>query len=574
MAMTSDGSVYTWGWNEYGQIGDGSYRYDTFYLHHHDSYSHDHWNDPTYMNKTVPTQVVKGVTGSDTAYISNIWNISAGRINMYVIHEDGYVYAWGSNSKGQTGDDTNTKDGNYLTLHNGTRLNYHAMDNTATQVGDFETKTLVVNNYDVVTTMGRDETIQLNTSDFERNYRSGFNVKYHNEDQSGALTAGENLTFTSLDESIAVVSSTGLISVPSEFKLGETTIRIATDDGFVGTLVVRVKRSADAVAVPMVASGNNFTMALREDGTVWAWGLNSSGQLGDGTKVTRSYPVRVKNTDGTGLLENIVYIAAGGSSAVAIDKDGRVYGWGSGTSNGLGSKQESLLPSPVVTSYEETVTETDDGEGNVVKETTVTKTELVGAVAAAGGANHMLVLMGNGQVYAWGANSYGQVGINTTDNVYVATLVQKSNGIEPIEDTVKVSAISNTSLILTRDGQVYAWGQNVTGTTAVGNATVNLGGYLGTGYSIRHRFTSRNSFNPTNTYENRLRPTKVLTADTLQTADYANKYFNGAMDIAAGTYHSVAINDNYVYTWGYNGNSQAESLKIPPQKILRKDCRS
>ena len=51
-----------------------------------------------------------------------------------------------------------------------------------------------------------------------------------------------------------------------------------------------------------------------------------------------------------------------------------------------GSKQESLLPSPVVTSYEETVTETDDGEGNVVKETTVTKTELVGAVAAAGGA--------------------------------------------------------------------------------------------------------------------------------------------------------------------------------------------
>ncbi len=78
---------------------------------------------------------------------------------MYVIHEDGYVYAWGSNSKGQTGDDTNTKDGNYLTLHNGTRLNYHAMDNTATQVGDFETKTLVVNNYDVVTTMGRDETI-------------------------------------------------------------------------------------------------------------------------------------------------------------------------------------------------------------------------------------------------------------------------------------------------------------------------------------------------------------------------------------------------------------------------------
>lgn len=51
------------------------------------------------------------------------------------------------------------KTGNYVSLHNGTRLEYHAMDNTPTQVGDFETKTLVVNNYDVVTTMGRDETI-------------------------------------------------------------------------------------------------------------------------------------------------------------------------------------------------------------------------------------------------------------------------------------------------------------------------------------------------------------------------------------------------------------------------------
>ena len=412
---------------------------------------------------------------------------------------------------------------------------YHAMDNTAVQVGDVESKTLVINNYDVVTVMGRDETIQLETGDFERNYRSGFNVKYYNADQSGALTAGENLTFTSLDESIAVVSSTGLISVPSEFKLGETTIRVKTDNGFVGTLVVRVKRSADTVAVPMVSSGNNFTLALREDGTVWAWGVNNAGQLGDGTKVTRSYPVRVKNVDGTGLLENIVYVAAGGSSAVAVAKDGRVYGWGSGTSNGLGTKKESLLPSPVVTSYNETVTETDDGEGNVTTETTVTKTELVGAVAATAGADHVMVLMSNGQVYAWGANSYGQVGVNTTNVVYVATPVQKPNGIEPIEDVVKISALSNTSILLTRDGQVYAWGQNVTGTTEVGNSIINLGGYLGTGYSIRHKITYRNSFNPTNIYENRLRPFRVLMADTLQTADTANKYFNGAMDMAAGT---------------------------------------
>ncbi|MCI5604818.1 MAG: hypothetical protein MR413_04125, partial [Clostridia bacterium] len=570
MASTLDGSVYTWGWNEYGQIGDGSYRYDTYYYDNSWGHHHDHWSSPTYMNKTVPTQVVKGVTESDTAYMNNVWNISAGTATMYVIREDGFVYAWGSNSNGQTGDDTNDTDGQTVSLCNGTRLEYHAMDNTAVQVGDKEASMLLIENatlytdgtpvktytdtdkLPVNTTIGRNQTLQLDINNIEQRYLSGFNVKNYNADKSGKISdVGGTLVFSSVDESIAVVDNTGLISVPANAKFGETTIRVEnTDTGFVGLLVVRVKRSADTIAVPMVAAGNNYSVALREDGTLWAWGINDYGQLGDGTKITRSYPVRVRNTDGTGLLENIVYVAAGGTVTVAIDKDGNVYAWGEGSNgqNGNGTKKITLIPTPVVTSYSET---TDEETGKV----TVTSTPLTGAVAAAAGTNHAMALMADGTVYAWGYNTSGQVGVNGTSSVFVATPVQKANGIEPIQDIIKISSLSETSTALARDGQVYAWGKNLTGTTRRGESTVTEGGYLGTGYTIRHKFTATNSFNATPVYENRLRPFRVITANTLAEVGTLNGYFKDAVDIAAGTLHTVALKaDGEVYTWGYNAN--------------------
>jgi alpha-tubulin suppressor-like RCC1 family protein len=92
------------------------------------------------------------------------------------------------------------------------------------------------------------------------------------------------------------------------------------------------------------AAGGGHTLALKADGSVWAWGLNCDGQLGDGTSISRTTPVRVSG------LTNATGIAAGGSHSVARTSDGRVWTWGYNGSGQLGDGTTTgrLSPAPVL----------------------------------------------------------------------------------------------------------------------------------------------------------------------------------------------------------------------------------
>src|ERR1035441_1849035 len=81
--------------------------------------------------------------------------------------------------------------------------------------------------------------------------------------------------------------------------------------------------SQAAAAVPFVAAGANHSLFLKSDGTMWAWGSNQYGQLGDGTTTNRSSPVQVSG------LTGVVMIAAGGFQSLAVKSDGTVWAWGS-----------------------------------------------------------------------------------------------------------------------------------------------------------------------------------------------------------------------------------------------------
>ena len=84
-------------------------------------------------------------------------------------------------------------------------------------------------------------------------------------------------------------------------------------------------------------------MALRADGTVWAWGFNGSGQIGDGTRTTRTTPVKV-----TGL-NNVVDVVAGAQHSMALLADGTVMTWGENSRGnlGLGNTTDRLNATPV-----------------------------------------------------------------------------------------------------------------------------------------------------------------------------------------------------------------------------------
>ncbi|MCL1844322.1 MAG: hypothetical protein FWF77_00255, partial [Defluviitaleaceae bacterium] len=94
---------------------------------------------------------------------------------------------------------------------------------------------------------------------------------------------------------------------------------------------------------PMVSSGETHTLALTSDGTVLAWGENSRGQLGDGTRTDSLVPVLVQGFP-PGLT--ITSVAAGNGFSLALDADGRVWSWGSNAQGqlGLGNTTDSNLP--------------------------------------------------------------------------------------------------------------------------------------------------------------------------------------------------------------------------------------
>ena len=94
----------------------------------------------------------------------------------------------------------------------------------------------------------------------------------------------------------------------------------------------------DGAEVKALAGGQGHSLALKSDGSVWAWGLNQDGRLGDGTNTDSSTPVQVTDpTDPTGYLSGVTAIAAGSSHNLALKDDGTVWAWGSNQSGQLGN---------------------------------------------------------------------------------------------------------------------------------------------------------------------------------------------------------------------------------------------
>lgn len=182
--------------------------------------------------------------------------------------------------------------------------------------------------------------------------------------------------------------------------------------------------------VVAVARGFSHTLLLRADGTVWACGRNTSGQLGDGSPVARDVPVQVQG------LGNIVQISAGSESSYAVDATGALWAWGRNTSGNLGQGTEDSLPHPVPS--------------------LVPGLESVAMIA--NGRDHVLALLHDGTVRAWGLNASNQVGADGiggfTNNVLSPIAVPGIAG------AVAVHANGNQGFYEDAQGQLWGWGQN------------------------------------------------------------------------------------------------------------------
>jgi trimeric autotransporter adhesin len=210
--LKKDGSLWTCGYNDYGQLGDGSYK-----------------------ARYVPTRI-----GTDTNWL----NIAVGRSNTFALKKDGSLWAWGYN-KGVLGD--------------GTTIN---------------------------------RTIPT---------RIGTDTNWLNIAASGAHT-------------IALKKDGSLWGwgLNDRGQLGDGSCK----DRYVPT------RIGIDVDWAMIACGDYYTIALKKDGSLWGWGLNDGGQLGDGSYKDRYVPTRI------GIDVDWAMIACGDDYTIALKKDGLLWAWG------------------------------------------------------------------------------------------------------------------------------------------------------------------------------------------------------------------------------------------------------
>ena len=303
--------------------------------------------------------------------------------------------------------------------------------------------------------------------------------KSYSYDKADNLTQLDSSTGYNYDAANQLTSSP--TSTYSYDQLGERTSSTPTNasgTNYSYDQAQRLTKAAPSAAVRSLAGGDSHSLALRSDGTVWAWGGNGYGQLGNGITTSSSSPVRVSN------LTAATAIAAGGSHSLALKSDGTVWAWGDNYSGQLGNGNSGSLsanPTPAQVA------------------------NLTGATAVAAGGSHSLAAKSDGTVWAWGDNTYGQLGNGTITNS--STPVQASN----LSGVTTVAGGGNYSLALKSDGTVWAWGYN-------------KDGELGNG-------TTKNSTTP------------------VQVSN-----LTGATAIAAGADHSLAVkSDGTVWAWGYNG---------------------
>jgi alpha-tubulin suppressor-like RCC1 family protein len=326
-ALETNGMLWAWGYNGYGQLGDG-----------------------TTVNQSFP-ELVSG--------ISNVWAVAGGQYHTVAADTNGTVWTWGLNNQGQLGDGTSAERHVPMALS--------GVGNVVA-VAAGQSHTLAVRSNGTVWTWG-----------------------YNNYGQLGIGFSGGTTNWP--------VQAVGLTQV-------------------IG-----------------VAAGASHSVALRSDETVWTWGYNGNGQLG--RIGNQTVPKQVNG------LSNVVAIAAGQYHTVALCADGTVWTWGNNGYGQLGRSGNNALPGQV------------SGLSNVV--------------AIAAGQYHTLAVTATGQVYAWGRNDNGQLGLGASGGYQTTPqLVSSLSGVSAI------SAGGQYSLAVQGAGVIWAWGVNTYGQIGDGTTTTRL----------------------------------------------------------------------------------------------------
>lgn len=426
-ALKSDGTLWTWGYNAQGQLGIGST-----------------------TNQSSPIQV-----GSATNWIT----ITAGRLHSHAIKSDGTLWTWGDNVFGELGIGNTTSQNSPIQV---------GTDNKWITIADGRESSMGIKVDGTLWTWGRNHFGQLgigSTTDQSSPVQVGTATNWvsiaggmdygiatradgalytFGTNTSGQLGNGTNTASTS-PISISIISSDWIqISTGSAHTMGILSNGTlwawgANSNGQLGigntTNQLFPQQVGSANNWISVSAGGNYTLALKSDGTLWAFGLNSSGQLGIGSTTSQNSPVQV-GSDNTWKS-----IATGFYHSLALKTDGTIWGWGHNTEGQLGIGTTTASNVPV------------QGGSNTTW------------VSVSAGADHSMALRADGTAWGSGWNSFGELGIGS--NAQQNSWTQVGSGTT----WTSVKAGGGFSLGLISTGRLYSWGWNNAGQLGLGSTT-------------------------------------------------------------------------------------------------------
>jgi alpha-tubulin suppressor-like RCC1 family protein len=509
-AIRNDFKLFSWGRNNLAQLGDG-----------------------TVTERRSPVQI------GTSSWIA----VSCGISHTAAIRSDGRLFTWGGNANGQLGDGTIINRSSPVQVGTSSwtsvavgRNNTSAIRsggslftwglNTSGQLGQNDT-------------VARSSPVQVGTSSWTAVFQM-FN------DVSGRIN---NVTYTwgatngGMQPAVAtsspvVIDGSRLLNVISPIQVG-TSSWTALSCGRSHTAAIRSDGSLftwglntsgqlgqnDTVARSspvqvgtsswtQINAGENFTIARRTDGALFGWGLNTSGELGLNNNISRSSPVQI----GTSSWIAVARSAKSNFNA-AIRTDNTLFVWGNPTNGRLGNEDTVNRSSPVILGI------TVNRGISIPTQVGTSSWTSIGSIQAT-----ITAVRSDGALFGWGRNNYGQLGDNTNINRSSPVLIGGSSSWTSVASRQTWAGGGFRSLhgAIRSDGYMFLWGYN-----RYGN--------IGTGSGQPNRVSSPVQLGNNNT--------NVIVPFQLGTQSWKS--------ISSGKSHTAAIrSDNLLFTWGRNNSGQ------------------
>ncbi len=316
--------------------------------------------------------------------------------------------------------------------------------------------------------------------------------------------------------------------------------------------------------IDQIYSKYNHHFAVSKTGRVYAWGANSYGQLGTGDTVSHSTPVDITDQFGG---ETIYQIAVGMSHSVAITKSWKVYAWGA---NNYGQLGAGVL---------------EDGQTRQLTPLEITdqfnlETGIIIQVAA--GLNHTAAVTGAGRIFTWGRNNSNQLGINDSNNYYTPQDI--THHFSSLERPYAVIAGDEYTITKGFFDNVFAWGYNGYGSLGIDNST----GWVEEPYNITSIFNGEiisqisaglgHTMAITNSGE--LLAWGYSASGQAGTGSIVNvidsprnitSLFPGdrVVKVGLGHQHSIVVTESgKVYSWGHNQTGQVGAFGVNDTRVL------